>query len=135
MGIPRRVKTLKLAAKKIVGDYGGVIPSDEQTLLSLPGVGPYTAAIVQIVGFSSPASPIDTNIDRLFRRYFGVRKPLKVQALSKEVFDNKRPSKILFATMDFSALVCKAKNPCHDKCPLKKECNYHRIRQYTKKTN
>lgn len=126
MGIPRRVKTLKLAAKKISSDYQGLIPSDETTLLSLPGVGPYTTAVVQIVGFSMPARPIDTNINRLFKRYFGVRKYSSIETISKKVFDDKIPSRILFAIMDFSALVCDAKNPSHDTCPLKKNWSYYK---------
>lgn len=125
MGIPRRAKMLKLAAKTIMRDYNGEVPADESILLSLPGVGPYTAAVVQIVGFSSPARPIDTNIDRLFKRYFGARKSVSIETLSKKAFNAKRPYLILFAIMDFSALVCDAKHPSHEICPLKKNCSYY----------
>lgn len=125
IGIPRRAVTLKQAARRILKRYRGKIPADKKALLALPGVGSYTAAAVQIVGFSIPATPIDTNVDRLITRYFGVRKKSSIERLTTDLFNSRKPAKVLFAVMDFSALVCCKRKPQHEKCPVRGSCQYY----------
>jgi len=125
IGIPRRALTLKHSAKRILKEHGGVIPADKKALLELPGVGNYTASAVLIVGFSRPATPIDTNVERLMTRYFGARKYNSIERLTTDLFNCKNPGKVLFAVMDFAALVCSKRKPQHEKCPVHSSCQYY----------
>ncbi len=67
-GYPRRAVALHESARICVEQHGGALPRDEQALLALPGVGPFTAAIVRCYGFGEDAVAVDTNIVRLIGR-------------------------------------------------------------------
>src|SRR5438445_5270827 len=58
LGYNRRAVRLAEAARAVVRDHGGRIPSDPATLRSLPGVGPYTAAAVASIGHGLPVAAI-----------------------------------------------------------------------------
>jgi A/G-specific adenine glycosylase len=70
LGYNRRALYLKRAAAVIVRDFGGVIPKDEKSLLSLPGVGPATAGAVRAFTYGEPAVFIETNIRAVFIHHF-----------------------------------------------------------------
>ncbi len=67
-GYPRRALALREAARICVALHGGALPRDPQALLALPGVGPFTTAIVQCFGFEDSASAVDTNVIRVLGR-------------------------------------------------------------------
>jgi len=69
LGYPRRAIRLHRAAQVIVADHGGFVPSDLDALLSLPGVGEYTAGAVRAFAFDIPALTLDTNVRRVLARY------------------------------------------------------------------
>src|SRR5690606_25229785 len=77
-GYPRRAVNLHEAAIRCVSEHGGALPRDREALLALPGVGPFTAAIVLTFGFGDDAAAIDTNIVRVIGRVvFGDLQPAK----------------------------------------------------------
>lgn len=59
-----------LAAKMVVEDYGGVFPNEREKLIKLPGVGPYTAAAIQAFVYDEPVLSFDTNLEKIFSRYY-----------------------------------------------------------------
>ena len=67
-GYPRRALYLRDAARICVREHGGALPRDHEALLALPGVGPFTAAIVRCFGFHEDAVAIDTNVVRVVGR-------------------------------------------------------------------
>ena len=67
-GYPRRALYLRRAAQQCVARHDGALPRDEAALLALPGVGPFTAAIVLAFGFGIDSAAVDTNVTRLFGR-------------------------------------------------------------------
>jgi len=67
-GYPRRAVNLHEASRICVAEHHGQIPRDPDTLLALPGVGPFTAAIVASFGFGDDAAAVDTNIIRVIGR-------------------------------------------------------------------
>src|SRR3546814_8298501 len=67
-GYPRRAANLHEAARVCVGQHGGCLPREREAILALPGVGPFTAAIIQTFGFGDDTAAIDTNIVRVLGR-------------------------------------------------------------------
>jgi len=70
LGYNRRAKYLHEIAKQIVAQFGGVIPSTQAELVSLPGVGPNTAAAVLAYGFNQPVAFVETNIRTVYFYHF-----------------------------------------------------------------
>jgi len=66
LGYNRRAKALHAAAQKVVAEYGGQFPRDEQQLRQLPGVGSYTAAAIMAFAYNEPVVLIETNIRTVF---------------------------------------------------------------------
>lgn len=67
-GYPRRAAHLHETARRCVAEHGGALPREEAALLALPGVGPFTVAIVRCFGFGEEAVAIDTNVVRVIGR-------------------------------------------------------------------
>jgi len=70
LGYNRRALTLLRCAKSVVASYQGVLPQDDETLRSLPGIGPYTAGAVMAFAFDRPVTMIETNIRRVYIHHF-----------------------------------------------------------------
>lgn len=82
LGYNRRALNIHRAAKMVVADYGGKVPSDLEALMKLPGVGPYTANAVLAFAFNKPVVVLDTNIRRVFLYHFfssSLSLPLKIR--------------------------------------------------------
>lgn len=74
LGYYSRARNLLAAAKEVVGRFGGTFPRTTAELRSLPGVGPYTAEAVRAFAYGMPTLPFDTNLEKVFSRYyFGTR--------------------------------------------------------------
>jgi A/G-specific adenine glycosylase len=112
-----------------VARYGGALPSDEQTLLSFEGIGPYTAGAIRAFAFGQRAAILDTNVARvLFRVFVGAGDP-KRHDLRRHLWDVSRallPRARVFdfnqALMDFGAMVCRARRPQCPTCPMRPSC-------------
>lgn len=142
LGYNSRALRLQKLAKSVLANYQGALPADAQALLSLPGIGPYTAAALQAFAFDQEVVVIDTNIERIILRYFWA-KPVadknEVRAKCEQIMQawNKKnsTSTTLFARyffqalMDFGALVCKAKPQC-SVCPLRDTCHAFATQQF-----
>lgn len=102
-------------------------------MLKIPGVGDYVAGVILAVSFSKKAPIVDSNIARVLNRYFGmdlegeIRRNKKIVEKADEVFGhcNCEPKEVLFAIIDFSALVCTPINPKHEICPFKDDCKFY----------
>ncbi len=68
LGYYRRVHAMQAAARVIVGEHGGVFPSEYDAILALPGVGPYTAGAIGSIAFSLPTPAVDGNVIRVLAR-------------------------------------------------------------------
>jgi A/G-specific adenine glycosylase len=128
LGLAWRIPKFKGMAKAIVNRFNGGIPEEREQLTSLPGVGDYISGAVLSVAFQKPQWVVDSNIVRLFRRYFGIqtssegRRDPHVIELAKRFTSKRRPKESTLAILDFTALVCKPISPLHDICPLKRNC-------------
>ena len=114
-------------ACEAVERYGGDIPSDQEELLSLKGVGRYTAGAVRSFAFHEDAPILDTNVMRVLHRVFvGEGDPksqkTKLWAMSEESIPKGKGYDYNQALMDFGAMVCTARKPYCLLCPMQKFC-------------
>jgi len=132
LGYPRRARRLHEAARLITSEFGGEVPSDRESLLSLPGVGDYTAAAIQSFAFGIRSVVLDTNIRRVIARAVtGTALPLPhVTTAERLLADDLTPrspraSAIWNAAiMELGALVCTARAPQCEECPLADQCRW-----------
>ena len=109
LGYYSRARNLHKAARQIaaLGDF----PSDYKSILSLPGVGPYTAAAIASFSYGLPYAVVDGNVFRVLSRYFAIDTPIdstagkkEFKALADELLDLKHPAIYNQAIMDFCCL-------------------------------
>lgn len=119
LGYYRRGRNMLLTAQKVVSEYGGEFPRDKKLLLSLLGVGDYTASAILSFAYGENYLAWDTNLKRVIGRFFMGSKNASCEDI---VF--KTPAKILNAAfMDFGSAICLGRPKC-DICPLQEKCVY-----------
>lgn len=127
LGYPRRALRLHEAAGVISKKFNNQVPRAIEDLQSLPGVGDYTAAAIAAFAYNESSLVLDVNIRRLFARaidgdQFATSAPSKVERKLRYELIPADAAKWAAATMELGALICTARNPICEKCPLKKEC-------------
>jgi A/G-specific adenine glycosylase len=129
LGYYNRCRNLLATAKQIVQDFDGVFPANYQTILSLKGIGPYTASAIASFAFGLPYAVVDGNVYRILARLYADATPIDT-TLGKIVFQDKATAQMppkqaaAFnqAIMDFGATICKPKAALCIACPLQKIC-------------
>lgn len=135
LGYPRRALRLHACAQAIEVEHGGKVPADLEELLALPGVGEYTAAAVASFAFGIPATVVDTNVRRVEARTVSGRalpEPSYTRAearLAQELMPSTDTAEGIAeanawnaAAMELGALVCTARSPRCDDCPVHARC-------------
>ena len=127
LGYYARARNMRKAAQAVVNEFGGVFPDNEASLLTLPGIGPYTAAAIMSFAFDKPAIVLDGNIERVLSRYFADDTPLP--GLKKHLRDRypailpkNRFADFPQAMMDLGARICISGIPRCAQCPLSAHC-------------
>jgi len=137
LGYNVRPRRLHAIAREAVLHFSGRLPSDEATLLSFKGIGPYTVGAIRSFAFKKRAAILDTNVARLLFRVFIGQGELKAHATHKHLWIISRalvPRKHVFdfnqALMDFGALLCTARKPHCESCPMTTMCaSYPTLKQ------
>jgi A/G-specific adenine glycosylase len=129
LGRYRRVVNLHRTARLVVEEHGGEIPADPDVLVTLPGVGPYTAGAVACFAFEKEVAFADTNVRRvLLRRFFGPDEPAGAAAergllaLAAHLLPPGRAWEWNQALIEMGALVCTSRKPACGRCPLRDGC-------------
>jgi A/G-specific adenine glycosylase len=127
LGYYSRARNLKACADQIVERFGGRFPDTEADLLSLPGIGPYTAAAIAAIAFGRPALVIDGNVERVVTRLFAIETPLPdAKPLIKQHLatfsPEARPGEFAEAMMDLGATICTPTRPACALCPWLANC-------------
>jgi len=130
LGYPRRALRLREAAVAIVDRHDGVVPDDEAALRALPGVGAYTAAAVAAFAFGRRTTVVDTNVRRVLVRAVEGRAHAapaltaaeSALAASLVPSDSRTSATWNVAVMELGALVCQARSPRCDDCPVVDLC-------------
>jgi A/G-specific adenine glycosylase len=130
LGYPRRALRLHAAATAIVAEHGGEVPAAYAELLALPGIGDYTASAVASFAFGQRHVVLDTNVRRVFARAVGgVEFPsTSVTRAERDLATDLLPTDAAtaatwaVAVMELGALVCTARDPRCDGCPIAGQC-------------
>lgn len=127
-GYPRRAAYLHEAARRCMAAHEGALPRDPEALLALPGVGPFTAAIIRTFGFGDDAAAVDTNIVRVIgRAVFGDLQPVRetspaaIGAMAELLLPRGESARWNPALMDYGARVCLPRPRCGE-CALAAVC-------------
>ncbi len=129
LGYYNRARNMHETANEIMQVYGGQFPSDYETILSLKGIGPYTAAAISSFAFKLPYAVVDGNVFRVLSRFFGIQTAIDstegkkiFSDIARECLDESKPHLYNQAIMDFGATICKPEQPLCKTCPLSKKC-------------
>ena len=123
LGYPRRALRLWESANVITSEFSNQVPQDVETLQTLPGVGDYTAKAIATFAYGQSHNVMDINIRRVFARLLDGQEHPKLSADKRE-----RQERPVFgptwsaAVMELGALICTAKNPSCQQCPLATSC-------------
>jgi A/G-specific adenine glycosylase len=125
LGYYARARNLHKAAKIIADEFNGQVPCDYQLLLTLPGIGSYTAAAIASVAGNQDVAVVDANVTRVYARLFDIDLPVKesltqkrIAAMARDLLPSGRARLYNQALMDFGGLVCLPKNPRCEVCPV-----------------
>jgi A/G-specific adenine glycosylase len=127
LGYYARARNLLKGARAVVAEHGGVFPGTRAGLLTLPGVGPYTASAVAAIAYDEPAVVVDGNVERVMARMFRVEVPLpaakaELTALAGRLTPSLRPGDYAQAVMDLGATICTPRKPACSLCPWNHAC-------------
>ncbi len=123
-----KAKNLVGMAKKLVSDFGGEVPRDIDSLLTIPGVGRKTANVMLAVAFDTPAMPVDTHVFRVANR-IGLTNNSKTPRETEQELVKYIPSELLSKAHHWLILhgryICVARRPKCEICGLREWCTYY----------
>ncbi len=131
LGLRWRISKFCLLGKELLSKFNGEVPRCREQLLTLPGVGDYVAGAVLSIAFMKPEWIVDSNVVRIFCRFFGAkvrneaRRDASIIALSKAFSKCRKPREANLALLDFAALICKPVNPGCRTCSIRRRCHYY----------
>ena len=132
LGYPRRALRLHAAAVVIAARYDDVVPADVDVLLSLPGIGAYTARAVAAFGYGQRVPVVDTNVRRVVARAVRGMADPAAPSTSRDLSDADRvlpeaqADRFSAALMELGAIVCTARHPRCGDCPVVGDCAWVR---------
>jgi len=129
LGYYSRCKNLIASAKYITDTLNGRFPEKYEDIISLKGIGDYTAAAIASFAFNQPYAVVDGNVFRVLARFFGIETPVDTtegkklfKELANELLDKNNPAEYNQAIMDFGAVICKPAVPLCAACPFRERC-------------
>ena len=132
LGYYRRAKMLHRNAQEICAQHAGQLPKDTPSLLSLPGIGRYTAGAVASIAFGVKTPLLDGNVIRILTRIFLISKNVadkktieQLWGISKNILPDKNVGDFNQALMELGATICFPRNPNCAQCPVSKLCAAH----------
>ena len=138
LGYYSRARNLHKAASEIVSRFGGEFPSSKEDLLSLPGIGEYSASAILSIAFQKKEVAVDGNLLRVYSRLEASSVPIQDPKAKKACHDyflphlGERPGDINQALMDLGELICLPNGSPHcEACPLQGICKAHAMHQET----
>ena len=129
LGYNRRAIALSSTARQVVAEFDGALPSSEDVLLKLPGIGKATASAIAAFAFNRPSVLIETNIRRVFIHFFfGDRETVadaEILPLIAKTLDKSAPRRWYYALMDYGAILKKGvRNPNRKSVHYRKQTRF-----------
>lgn len=135
LGYNRRAAYLHAAARRLVADWEGEVPSDPDVLCELKGVGPYTANAVASLAFNAGDAVLDTNVKRVLHRFLpgmSDRADADLDGIANELLPADRSRMWNNAIMELGAVLCGQAPACDEgPCPWRKWCAAYRTGDFT----
>ena len=129
LGYYSRARNFHRAAQSVVANHGGEIPSSYDQLITLAGLGPYTAAAVASIAFAEPRPVVDGNVLRVMTRFWEIAEDIRGSRIKKTLVERLSPvvasvppGEFNQALMELGALVCRKKSPACASCPIAAGC-------------
>lgn len=137
LGYYSRARNLHKGAKNVVTNFKSKLPDTYKEIISIEGIGVYTASAILSIAYNKPYAVVDGNVYRVLSRLFAIDTPIDTPKgrklfadLADSLLDTARPGKYNQAIMEFGALFCTPAQPSCDNCPLQHVCEaYHRNMQ------
>ena len=128
-----KAKNIKACSKKLLEDFGGIVPNNMEELQSLPGVGRKSANVIMLEAFNSPQGiAVDTHAKRISNK-IGLSKQTDPEKIEKDLL-KKIPKEYYYDVNHLLVWhgrnICTARNPKCEDCPIKMYCD-----EYTKINN
>lgn len=129
LGYYSRARNLHFTARYIAEHFNGKFPEEYRLILSLKGIGEYTAAAIASISFNQEYPAVDGNVYRVLSRFYGISDPIDTSAgkkifvkLATELIKGTDPGMHNQALMEFGALQCTPQKPDCVRCPLHERC-------------
>ena len=137
LGYYARARNLHACAQRVMSLWAGRFPPDAQSLTTLPGIGPSTAAAIAAFCYGERAAILDGNVKRVFARYFAIEGDPTQRATEIQLWDLARATlptagvcarqldamaRYTQAQMDLGATLCTRSRPKCSECPVQKNC-------------
>ncbi len=129
LGYYARARNLHRAAREVVKEHGGRVPDDLDSLMALPGVGPYTAGAILSIAYDRPVAAVDGNVSRVVSRLLNLRKDPTSNAGSRAVAQAAqflvpatKSGQFNQALMELGARICRPAAPLCGRCPIRNQC-------------
>lgn len=131
LGYYARARNLHACAVEVAKNHKGQFPDTVDDLMTLRGVGPYTAAAIAAIAFDRPANVVDGNVERVMARLYNSDAALPsgkgvLAALAAPLVPDERPGDYVQALMDLGATICTPRNPACVLCPWVDHCKAHK---------
>jgi endonuclease III len=122
-----KARSIIRVAKMLVEEFGGVVPSEMDALMSLPSVGRKTANCVLVYGFDKPAIPVDTHVHRISNRLGLVetKTPEETEAELVRTVPRRYWLRLNDLFVRFGQTTCKPVGPRCGDCTLRARCRYY----------
>ena len=138
LGYYSRARNMHAAARDIMDRFNGEFPTRYNDILSLKGIGEYTASAISSIAFNEPHAAVDGNVLRVIARLFAIADPVgaskgkkAVTGIARSLLPLDNPAAFNQAIMDFGSLVCTPAQPKCDECPLQDYCMGYSLKRPT----
>lgn len=127
LGYYARARNLLKCARAVVADHDGRFPATRDGLLTLPGIGPYTASAISAIAHDAPSTVVDGNVERVMARLYAIETPLPAAKAALTqcaalLTPQERAGDYAQAVMDLGATICTPRNPACGICPWQQPC-------------
>ena len=121
LGYYRRARMLRSGAIAVMSRFAGRVPGTVEELMSIDGIGRYTAGAIASIAFEQRAPIVDGNVARVVSRLYATHRDAWPYA-TLLVESSKNPRTFNQSLMEIGALICKPRDPECDRCPLRRDC-------------
>jgi A/G-specific adenine glycosylase len=119
---------LRDGARDVVANHGGVIPDDVDALMTIAGIGRYTAGAIASIAFGEPVGLVDGNVARVLARVFAIDEDMRkrgmrtAELVADAIVAKRDPGAWNQALMELGATVCTPRSPSCEVCPVAHSC-------------